>query len=144
MLAAMVLIPLHREPFPKPQLLAFDHIYPPPGRDLGSPPRTAILYASLDSANFRELHSHLLRLSSGPAARVQYIFRPIPPKGSTEEKTYLSGYGVTLDLKKMDYLALDDRRSHRKRMLRCYYPSRLSHLNCIRSHHLRRCPNGAG
>ena len=27
-------------------------------------------------------------------------------------KGYLSGYGVFLDLKKMDYLALDDRNSH--------------------------------
>jgi len=25
------------------------------------------------------------------------------------KKTYLSGYGVSLDVKKMDYLALDDR-----------------------------------
>ena len=77
----------------------------------------ATLYASLQSSNFRELHSHLLRLSSGPTPRVQYIFRPIPPKGSANEKTYLSGYGVTLDLKKMDYLALDDRLSHKKSML---------------------------
>jgi UDP-glucose:glycoprotein glucosyltransferase len=48
---------------------------------------------------------------------VQYIFRPIPPKGAANEKTYLSGYGVTLDLKKMDYLALDDRLTHKKSML---------------------------
>jgi len=45
---------------------------------------------------------------------VQYIFRPIPPKGPVSEKSYLSGYGVTLDLKKMDYLSLDDRLAHRK------------------------------
>jgi UDP-glucose:glycoprotein glucosyltransferase len=142
-LATMTLTPLHREPFPKPQVLAFDHIYPPPGRGLSNPPRTAILYASFQSSNFRELHSHLLRLSSGPAARVQYIFRPIPPEGSTDEKTYLSGYGVTLDLKKMDYLALDDRRSHRSRTLPCYCLLRLSHSKCTRFHHLGRCPNGA-
>jgi UDP-glucose:glycoprotein glucosyltransferase len=79
----------------------------------------AILYASLQSSNFRGLHSHLLKLSSGSTPRVQYIFRPIPPKGPAREKTYLSGYGVTLDLKKMDYLALDDRLAHKTCMLRC-------------------------
>lgn len=50
---------------------------------------------------------------------MQYIFRPIPPEGSANEKTHLSGYGVTLDLKKMDYLALDDRLAHKKRTIRC-------------------------
>jgi hypothetical protein len=39
--------------------------------------------------------------------RVQCIFRPIPPDG-VGERAYLSDYGVTLDLKDMDYLALDD------------------------------------
>lgn len=52
---------------------------------------------------------------------MQYIFRPIPipSEGSANEKNYLSGYGVTLDLKKMDYLALDDRLAHKKRTIRC-------------------------
>ncbi|KAI0266194.1 UDP-glucose:glycoprotein glucosyltransferase-domain-containing protein [Gloeopeniophorella convolvens] len=105
---------LFSEPFPKPHTLAFDHIYPSHSHDLSIPPRTAILYASLESSNFRELHSHLLRLSIKPVPGVQYIFRPIPPKAASSEKSHLSGYGVTLDLKKMDYLALDDRRSHRR------------------------------
>ena len=113
------------ESFPKPHKLAFDHIHPTSGQALGSPPRTAILYASFQSTNFRQLHSHLLRLSSGPSPRVQYIFRPIPPEGAVGEKGYLSGYGVTLDLKKMDYLALDDRRSHGRSTFRCHYPLRL-------------------
>jgi len=102
-----------------PEKFPFDHIHPPPDRRLVGPQRTAILYASLQSSNFRELHSHLLWLSSGPAPRMQYIFRPIPPKESVNEKSHLSGYGVTLDLKKMDYLALDDRLVRRKRTLRC-------------------------
>ncbi|KAH8978341.1 UDP-glucose:glycoprotein glucosyltransferase-domain-containing protein [Lactarius akahatsu] len=101
------------EPFPKPHTLAFDHIYPTP---LSSPQRTAILYASFQSTNFRQLHSHLLRLSSAPTPRVQYILRPIPPDGVVRERGYLSGYGVTLDLKKMDYLALDDRGSHSRNL----------------------------
>ncbi len=110
-------IPFHSQATPRPETLTFDHIYPPPDRHVVGPPRMAILYASLQSSNFRELHSHLLRLSSAPVPRVQYIFRPIPPKGPANEKTYLSGYGVTLDLKKMDYLALDDRLTHEKSML---------------------------
>lgn len=102
-----------------PQRLPFDHIYPSRSRYLDGPPRTAILYAAPLSSNFRELHSHLLQLSSGPTPRVQYVFRPIPPKGLVHEKNYLTGYGVTLDLKKMDYLALDDRVAQGKRALHC-------------------------
>jgi UDP-glucose:glycoprotein glucosyltransferase len=119
MLAALVLIFSRSEPPPKPGRLAFDHIYPPLDHHSVGPPRTAILYASIQSSNFRGLHSHLLRLSSGPAPRVQYIFRPVPPKGPVSEKSYLSGYGVTLDLKKMDYLSLDDRLAHRKCTFHC-------------------------
>ncbi|KAI9428853.1 UDP-glucose:glycoprotein glucosyltransferase-domain-containing protein [Lactarius indigo] len=78
------------------------------------PPRTAVIYASFLSTNFRRHHSHLLRLSSGPTPRVKYILRPVPLDGVVRERSYLSGYGVTLDLKKMDYLALNDRRSHNR------------------------------
>jgi UDP-glucose:glycoprotein glucosyltransferase len=94
-------------------MLAFNHIYPTPGQALNSPLHTAILYASFHSTNSRQLHSHLLRLSNGPTPRVQYIFRAIPPD-RVGDKGYLSGYGVTLALKKMDYLALDDRCSHNR------------------------------
>ncbi|CAK5263208.1 unnamed protein product, partial [Mycena citricolor] len=94
--------------FTRPKLLAFDHVYPPPARTLDTPPRTAILYASLDSANFRELHSYLYALADRPVHPVEYVFRPIPGP-STGSRNFLSGYGVALDLKKMDYLAVDDR-----------------------------------
>ena len=117
MFSTLMFIYKHSKPTQRSETLAFDHIYPPPDRHIAGPPRMAILYASLQSSNFRELHSHLLRLSSGPIPMVQYIFRPIPPKGSPNEKTFLSGYGVTLDLKKMDYLALDDRLTHKKSTL---------------------------
>jgi len=46
--------------------------------------------------------------------KIQYVFRHVPPPKLTEglpKREYLSGYGVGLDLKKMDYLALDDRRT---------------------------------
>ncbi|KAI9428795.1 hypothetical protein H4582DRAFT_2159566 [Lactarius indigo] len=68
-----------------PHMLAFNRIYPTPGQALSSPP--------------------------GPTPRVQYILRPTLPDDVVREGGYLSGYGVTPDLKNMDYLALDDRRS---------------------------------
>ncbi|KAJ7785207.1 UDP-glucose:glycoprotein glucosyltransferase-domain-containing protein [Mycena maculata] len=96
--------------FVQPKLLTFDHIHPPPARTLDPPPRTAIFYASLSSPNFRALHSFLFALADKPAPSIQYVFRPIPDAGRTDAaRNYLSGYGVSLDLKKMDYLALDDR-----------------------------------
>ncbi|PPQ84201.1 hypothetical protein CVT26_012844 [Gymnopilus dilepis] len=98
-------------PQPRPQILTFDHIFPPPQDILDRPPRTAILYASLTSKNFRELHTYLLKLTNRPDSHVEYVFRHIPPPSASEnkEKNYLSGYGVALDLKKTDYLAVDDR-----------------------------------
>ncbi|KAI0314345.1 UDP-glucose:glycoprotein glucosyltransferase-domain-containing protein [Amylostereum chailletii] len=99
--------------FQQPKLLSFDHIHPSPTRT-PSAPRTAILHASLTSSNFRDLHTQLLRLANTKSPKVQYVFRPIPSSSSSGEstvRTQLSGYGVKLDLKKMDYLALDDRLS---------------------------------
>ena len=95
----------------RPKVLTFDHINPPSDRVIEAPPRTAILYASLNSPNFRELHSYLLAMASATQPRLEYIFRHKPASNDVaRDKTYLSGYGVTLDLKKTDYLVLDDRR----------------------------------
>ncbi|KAF7345254.1 hypothetical protein MSAN_01902000 [Mycena sanguinolenta] len=90
-------------------VLAFDHILPSPARILDRPSRTAILYASLSSPNFRALHSYLLALADKPSSSVEYVFRHIPDYADPAARNVLSGYGVSLDLKKMDYLALDDR-----------------------------------
>jgi UDP-glucose:glycoprotein glucosyltransferase len=96
----------------RPKLLTFDHIYPPPSQTLEPPPRTAIFYASLDSPNFWALHSYLLSLADRPIPHVEYVLRHIPPLTHRHTtRSYLSGYGVILDLKKMEYLALDDRNS---------------------------------
>ncbi len=93
-----------------PKLLPFDHILPDPARLLELPPHTAVLYADLDSANFRELHAYLYAAARSPTPHLTYVFRPIPAsKRDPAVKTYLSGYGVALDLKKTDYLAVDDR-----------------------------------
>ncbi|GLB42376.1 putative UDP-glucose:Glycoprotein Glucosyltransferase [Lyophyllum shimeji] len=97
-------------PFPRPRLLTFDHVFPPPGRTLHHPPRTAIFYASPSSPNFRTLHSYLLSLADRPHAHVEYVLRYVPPKElDGRVRNYLSGYGVSLNLKKTDYLAIDDR-----------------------------------
>lgn len=79
---------------------------------LERPPHTAILYATLTSPNFRPLHEFLYKASNGDGPQLEYVFRHAPPSGhaSSEDRTYLSGYGVALDLKKMEYLAVDDRR----------------------------------
>lgn len=91
------------------KLLPFDHIYPPPNQVLESPPHTAILYGRLSAPNLRGLHNYLLKLSNTSEPLVEYVFRPIGTERSTASNYDLTGYGVALDLKKMDYLALDDR-----------------------------------
>ncbi|KAL5522625.1 hypothetical protein ACEPAG_8642 [Sanghuangporus baumii] len=96
----------------RPKLLSFDHVLPDPSQELAPPPRTAILYATPSSQNFRELHSYLYKLATLPQPRVEYVFRHKPSgKSNIGNKSYLSGYGVALDLKKTDYLVVDDRRS---------------------------------
>ncbi|CDO68442.1 Glycosyltransferase Family 24 protein [Trametes cinnabarina] len=93
-----------------PKALPFDYILPDPSQRVDTPPRVAILYASLESPNFRDLHSYLYSAACAETPTLSYIFRPVPPvKRNTNIRTYLSGYGVALDLKKMDYLAVDDR-----------------------------------
>lgn len=78
---------------------------------LSIPSHTAILYASLESDKFRELHSLLYSASSEKEPKLRYIIRHVPPVNANPSRNYLSGYGVALDLKKTDYLALDDRRT---------------------------------
>lgn len=121
----------------RPKLLAFDHIHPPPSRTLVRPGRTAILYTSLDGHawNLKELHDTLYSNNG-----VEYVVRYIPPRrdaedigeGQTWMKSYLTGYGVALDLKKTDYLVLDDRHSRNPGMSRV---SRLRH-NCVPNLHI--------
>lgn len=102
-----------RDAYARPQIMTFDHVHPPPDRVLVPPPRTAILYASLASPNFRELHDYLLSLANKPDPHVEYVFRHIPPRNRDPAvRNYLSGYGVSLDIKKMEYLAVDDRNVH--------------------------------
>ncbi|KAM6503198.1 glycosyltransferase family 24 protein [Amanita muscaria] len=110
--------------YTRPQLLTFDHVHPVPSRSLTRSPRTAILYTSLDGhpSNLGELHNALYALSKSDKEdnSVEYVVRYTPPlqggkesgNGEGEAKgSYLTGYGVALDLKKTDYMVLDDRHS---------------------------------
>ncbi|KAH9946426.1 glycosyltransferase family 24 protein [Epithele typhae] len=93
-----------------PRLLSFDHILPEPSTVLEPTEHTVILYANTDSPNFRDLHAYLYAAATELIPRTTYVFRPIPPvHRDSSDRAYLSGYGVALDLKKMDYLAVDDR-----------------------------------
>lgn len=110
----------------RPQLLAFDHIHPAPSRTLVRLGQTAILYTSLDGHawNLKQLHDTLYSNNG-----VEYVVRYIPPRRDIGEgkKSYLTGYGIALDLKKTDYLVLDDRHSRSSGMSPV---SRLQY-NCI-------------
>ncbi|KAG2134823.1 glycosyltransferase family 24 protein [Suillus clintonianus] len=89
---------------PKVKRLQTDHILPLQP-SLNAPRWTAIHYADLMSPEFNSLHGALLSLSLD----VEYVLRWARPIIASDGP-YLSGYGVALDLKKMDYLAVDDRK----------------------------------
>jgi UDP-glucose:glycoprotein glucosyltransferase len=101
--------------YPRPKILTFDHIYPPPSQTIDRPHRTAILYATIDSKNFRELHTYLYAQVNKDVPHIEYVLRYVPPQVPRSTNNYLSGYGVALHLKKMDYLAVDDRISSNRK-----------------------------
>ncbi|KAF8707514.1 UDP-glucose:Glycoprotein Glucosyltransferase, partial [Rhizoctonia solani] len=90
------------------QIFPFDHVQESTS---GGCTSHAIFYASLSSPNFYDLYSYLR--SKSETSGFCYILRYSPPKDTLitgeQSRNILSGYGVALDLKKMDYLALDDR-----------------------------------
>ncbi|KAF9239780.1 glycosyltransferase family 24 protein [Melanogaster broomeanus] len=94
----------------KTKRLPFDHVHQVTP-SLEGPKYTAIHFADPTAPSFIPLHRALLSLEP----KVEYVLRWA--KGTVEEgrgelSSYLSGYGVALDLKKMDYLVLDDRNQH--------------------------------
>lgn len=75
------------------------------------------LYADPYSDNFRELFSTLEEHASNAEGGVKYTLRWRPSLGdeptnfsASDRTTLLSGYGAILDLKKVDYLVIDDRK----------------------------------
>ncbi|KAG2069543.1 hypothetical protein BDR04DRAFT_1101419 [Suillus decipiens] len=103
-LVGISLAALDSESRPKIKRLQTDHT-PPLQPSLDAPRWTAIHYADPMVPEFSSLHGTLLSLSLD----VEYVLRWARPV-VTGDGPYLSGFGVALDLKKMDYLAVDDRK----------------------------------
>ncbi|KAJ0400835.1 hypothetical protein ATCC90586_005228 [Pythium insidiosum] len=77
-----------------------DHKFPQPMRLK----TTAILYGLIGSPSFYSFHHELKDLAS--AQRLEYIVRHYPKDSDLE--TLLQGYGVSLDIKNMEYKTIDD------------------------------------
>ncbi|KAI4967941.1 hypothetical protein ZWY2020_010394 [Hordeum vulgare] len=97
----------------QPELFDFDHIYP--RSNITAP--VAIFYGAVGTKCFKELHVHLAEASK--QGKVRYALRPVLPSGCQATSSFcgsigaadavtLSGYGVELALKNMEYKAMDD------------------------------------
>ncbi|EFP90682.2 uncharacterized protein PGTG_16708 [Puccinia graminis f. sp. tritici CRL 75-36-700-3] len=96
----------------QPQVLPFDHQQGQSHENARLP--IAILYASPDPSSFCPFHQVLHKASKELPSKATYIFRwkiPSAPSSSTKSQSasLLSGWGASLDIKKSEYLTLDDR-----------------------------------
>ncbi|KAJ1295214.1 hypothetical protein BS78_01G207000 [Paspalum vaginatum] len=97
----------------QPELFDFDHVYP--RANITAP--VAILYGAIGTKCFKDLHVQLSEASK--QGKVRYALRPVLPSGCQATSSFcgsigavdavtLSGYGVELALKNMEYKAMDD------------------------------------
>ncbi|KAK3153915.1 hypothetical protein QOZ80_2BG0183200 [Eleusine coracana subsp. coracana] len=97
----------------QPEIFDFDHVYP--RTNITAP--IAIFYGAVGTKCFKELHDHLAEASK--QGKVRYALRPVLPSGCQATSSFcgsvgavdavtLSGYGVELALKNMEYKAMDD------------------------------------
>ncbi|KAL6643108.1 hypothetical protein ACP70R_021289 [Stipagrostis hirtigluma subsp. patula] len=97
----------------QPQLFEFDHVYP--RSNITAP--IAMFYGAVGTKCFKELHVHLVEASK--QGKIRYALRPVLPSGCQATSSFcgsigavdavtLSGYGVELALKNMEYKAMDD------------------------------------
>ncbi|XP_066322950.1 UDP-glucose:glycoprotein glucosyltransferase-like [Miscanthus floridulus] len=97
----------------QPELFDFDHIYP--RTNITAP--VAMFYGAVGTKCFKEMHVQLAEASK--QGKVRYALRPVLPSGCGTTSTFcgsvgavdvvtLSGYGVELALKNMEYKAMDD------------------------------------
>ncbi|KDE08402.1 hypothetical protein MVLG_01438 [Microbotryum lychnidis-dioicae p1A1 Lamole] len=97
----------------RPKVYPFDHLSPRPptltSTSTSAPPPLVIFYASPSSPAFIEWYELLTRLAVQEPPRIEYALRWKSAAGSAHEPLVLSGYGAGLDIKKSDYLAIDDR-----------------------------------
>lgn len=93
-----------------PAVVPFDHVFSSVPDELAESP-TAVLYADPFSLHFWSLHKllteHVLGSRKGEQA-LRYVLRWKPTAHS--KHGFLAGYGAALDLKKVDYLVIDDRK----------------------------------
>ena len=89
--------------------LEFDHVFPPSSSS-SSPAIRAILFADIaapGTTSFELFHKVLKEKASQPApAAIQYIFRHLCSSES-QDKISLQGYGAELQIKNMEYSAID-------------------------------------
>ena len=90
-----------------PKVYPFDHMLTLP--DSGEDVSTVFLYADPSDEAFSSLH-HLFS-EYAKAGKIRYVlrWRPSAQQAKTAKKLVLSGYGAGLDLKRVDYLTIDDR-----------------------------------
>lgn len=92
-------------------IYANDHLLPPTNSDRLP---TLVLYGNPTSLSFASLFLALHALAAPPTgqAKIQLAVRWKPsasPLTAGGDKLALSGYGALLDIKKVDYIAIDDR-----------------------------------
>ena len=108
------------------RLLPFEHVLPARDTSVPTLDTVLILYGDPYSSNFWRLHSLLEAYATGHRQapghpRIAYVlrWRPYPASlassddarlGNETEPIFLSSYGAILDLKKVDYLVIDDRK----------------------------------
>lgn len=90
--------------------MEIDHLHPT--SPLGKP--VVVLHGHISEPAFKDAHTKLV--AAAAAGKVQYVLRHHNVLTGNEQPLRLSGYGVELDVKKMDYVAKDVRRKrlHKK------------------------------
>lgn len=73
---------------------------------------TAVLYADVLSDTFPTFHESLM--ASAETGKIKYVLRYKPSASLPADRETLSGYGVEVNLKRTDYLVVDDRKKPAK------------------------------
>ncbi|KAG0139347.1 hypothetical protein CROQUDRAFT_666643 [Cronartium quercuum f. sp. fusiforme G11] len=96
-----------------PRILPFDHISPSASSTTGAAVPVIILYASDDPHSFGPFHNVLYEASQDSPPRAVYVFRwqvsSQHPLTNSVSPSFLGGWAAGLNIKKSDYLTIDDR-----------------------------------
>ena len=91
---------------PQPSVYEFDHVHGDSAADWDV---TVVVYGTLGSPALLGLH-RAVESAMGAGQRIRYVLRHVVEEsGGSGDQTPLLGYGVILDIKNMEYKALDDR-----------------------------------